>query len=50
MSVLTGKALRVKADGTVDGLGDDRHPGCNYDCFIIFLCLDNGLPFHVYLQ
>ncbi|KAI8774235.1 lipoxygenasey domain-containing protein 1 [Biomphalaria glabrata] len=27
MSMLTGKALRIKPDGTVDGLGEDSFPG-----------------------
>lgn len=30
MSLLTGKALRIKPDGSVDGLGDARHPGCEF--------------------
>jgi hypothetical protein len=27
-SLVTGKALRIKSDGTVDGLGEERDPGC----------------------
>ena len=39
ISMLTGKALRVKGDGSVDGLGEPEDPGCELFLFFLFVCI-----------